>query len=114
MHGAPHSALAPNPSHPPSLSRLPPIPPTSPPPRRPHHLVSVPGTVIRTGQRKVLVVRQAYRCAKCDAAFAVRRDVEQRDALPKPSRCLVRTPSPLILVRPPLDSLYQSCFYSKS
>eukprot|EP00667_Euglena_gracilis_P002839 EG_transcript_2846 len=54
-----------------------------------HRLIVVPGTVVRTGMRKVLVVRQGYRCNKCNGRFEMWRDVEQQDAVPRPSRCQV-------------------------
>ena len=55
-----------------------------------YRLISVVGTVIRTGVKKVLAVRQSYHCNKCNECFAVERDLEQRDALPRPTKCKVR------------------------
>ena len=39
--------------------------------------VQVPGTVIRTGQIKMLQSKREYVCLKCKQSFSVSADIEQ-------------------------------------
>ena len=50
-------------------------------------LLSVSGTVIRTGQIKMLQSRREYRCAKCEHRFTLTADLEQRHQMPIPDEC---------------------------
>jgi DNA helicase MCM9 len=50
-------------------------------------LLSVSGTVIRTGQIKMLQSRREYRCVKCEHRFTLTADLEQRHQMPIPDEC---------------------------
>ena len=50
-------------------------------------LLSVSGTVIRTGQVKMLQSKRTYKCMKCDHSFELTADVEQRHQMPIPDEC---------------------------
>ena len=50
-------------------------------------LLSVSGTVIRTGQIKMLQSKREYRCVKCDHTFQLEADIEQRHQMPIPPEC---------------------------
>lgn len=52
-----------------------------------NRLLSVSGTVIRTGVVKLLHSRREYMCAKCRHRFYVEVDIEQRHAMPLPDEC---------------------------
>ncbi|KAI8326304.1 mcm domain-containing protein [Martensiomyces pterosporus] len=51
-------------------------------------LLSVAGTVIRTGLVKMMETHRAYVCGKCRASFMVEAEIEQYSYIPKPTRCL--------------------------
>ncbi|KAJ1962793.1 DNA helicase mcm9 [Dipsacomyces acuminosporus] len=51
-------------------------------------LLSITGTVIRTGLVKMMETHRTYVCGKCRASFMVEADVEQCNVIPKPTRCL--------------------------
>jgi DNA helicase MCM9 len=53
-----------------------------------NRLVQVPGTVIRTGQLKMLQVEKEYECAKCRFRFKCRAELEQRHQMALPSECI--------------------------
>ncbi|KAJ1818763.1 DNA helicase mcm9 [Coemansia sp. RSA 2675] len=50
-------------------------------------LVTVTGTVMRTGAAKLMDTQRLYACAKCGGRFAVAADVEQFGLIPAPTRC---------------------------
>lgn len=52
-----------------------------------NRLLSVSGTVIRTGQVKMVHSRREYCCVKCKHRFQVHTDIEQRNMLPLPTEC---------------------------
>jgi hypothetical protein len=45
------------------------------------------GTVVRTGSVKMLESERLFQCGKCKHQFALRADVEQYFAIPKPGHC---------------------------
>lgn len=51
------------------------------------NLVSLPGTVIRTGTVKMLEFAKEYECSKCGHLFRVFSDIEQQNVINIPSRC---------------------------
>ncbi|KAJ1944155.1 DNA helicase mcm9, partial [Kickxella alabastrina] len=51
-------------------------------------LVSMTGTVIRTGMVKMMETHRAFTCAKCRGCFNVAAEVEQYGYIPRPTRCL--------------------------
>ncbi|KAK9720086.1 DNA helicase mcm9 [Basidiobolus ranarum] len=51
-------------------------------------LLSISGTVIRTGITKMLESERQYECGKCKKVFSVQSDVEQYNTVPKPLKCL--------------------------
>ncbi|KAJ2654794.1 DNA helicase mcm9 [Coemansia sp. RSA 1200] len=51
-------------------------------------LVSVSGTVVRTGVVKMMETRRRYRCARCAGEFDVHAEPEQYNHLARPTRCL--------------------------
>ena len=50
-------------------------------------MLSVSGTVIRTGQTKMLQYKREYECAKCAHRFTLVADIEQRHQMPLPAEC---------------------------
>ncbi|KAL1496295.1 hypothetical protein AB1Y20_016257 [Prymnesium parvum] len=56
-----------------------------------NRLITVSGTVIRTGQIKMLQARRGFMCVKCHHTFSVEADLEQRYQMTLPPEC----PSPL-------------------
>lgn len=54
-----------------------------------HKLISVSGTVIRTGSVKLLEYEKEFMCKKCRHKFKVQANVEKsaRDLLERPVRC---------------------------
>ena len=52
-----------------------------------HRLLTVSGTVIRTGIMKLIHQRREYRCLKCDHRFPVESDFEQRNEMQLPPEC---------------------------
>ena len=50
-------------------------------------MLSVSGTVIRTGQTKMLQYKREYECAKCAHRFTLVADMEQRHQMPLPPEC---------------------------
>ncbi|KAJ1933290.1 DNA helicase mcm9, partial [Linderina macrospora] len=52
-------------------------------------LVSISGTVIRTGVVKMMETQRLYVCGKCRGSFMVPAEVEQYNYIPKPTRCMV-------------------------
>jgi DNA helicase MCM9 len=61
-----------------------------------NRLLSVSGTVIRTGVVKMVHQRREYMCTKCKHRFAVECDLEQRNSMPLPLEC----PSDGLAARP--------------
>ncbi|KAJ2745960.1 protein phosphatase 2A regulatory subunit cdc55, partial [Coemansia sp. BCRC 34490] len=57
-------------------------------------LVSVSGTVVRTGVVKMMETRRRYRCARCGGEFDVQAEAEQYNHLARPTRCLARGAEP--------------------
>ncbi|KAJ2298010.1 DNA helicase mcm9, partial [Coemansia sp. RSA 353] len=55
-------------------------------------LLSISGTVIRTGLVKMMETHRVYSCTKCRGVFSVNAEVEQYNYIPKPVRCLVPGP----------------------
>ncbi|KAJ2354772.1 DNA helicase mcm9 [Coemansia erecta] len=55
-------------------------------------LLSISGTVIRTGLVKMMETHRIYVCAKCRGAFSVDAEIEQYNYIPKPTRCLAPGP----------------------
>ncbi|KAJ2813738.1 DNA helicase mcm9 [Coemansia furcata] len=51
-------------------------------------LLTVTGTVIRTGMVKVMETQKTYACLKCRGTFVIRAELEQYHHIPKPARCL--------------------------
>ncbi|KAJ2006530.1 DNA helicase mcm9 [Coemansia thaxteri] len=51
-------------------------------------LLSVSGTVIRTGVVKMMETHKTYACRSCRGTFTVRAEIEQYNYIPKPTRCL--------------------------
>ncbi|KAJ1958489.1 DNA helicase mcm9 [Linderina pennispora] len=52
-------------------------------------LVSISGTVIRTGVVKMMETQRLYVCGKCRGSFMMPAEVEQYNYIPKPTRCMV-------------------------
>ncbi|KAJ2117771.1 DNA helicase mcm9 [Coemansia sp. RSA 2337] len=52
------------------------------------HLLTISGTVIRTGMVKMMETQKRYACLKCRGTFVVRAQLEQYNYIPKPARCL--------------------------
>jgi DNA helicase MCM9 len=52
-----------------------------------NRLLTVSGTVIRTGQMKLIHQRREYKCSKCDHRFHVESDFEQRNEMLMPLEC---------------------------
>ena len=52
-----------------------------------NRLLSVSGTVIRTGIMKLIHQRREYRCTKCDHRFFCHSDFEQRNEMMMPPEC---------------------------
>jgi len=50
-------------------------------------LLSISGTVVRTGPRKVSEQEQVYQCTKCKGQFTMRADREQYYCIPEPKTC---------------------------
>ncbi|KAJ3128201.1 DNA helicase mcm9 [Nowakowskiella sp. JEL0407] len=50
-------------------------------------LISLKGTVIRTGLNKLVDYQRRYECPKCKMRFVVEYDREQYNEIPKPIRC---------------------------
>jgi len=50
-------------------------------------LIQVPGTVIRTGQLKMLQLSREYECAKCKFRHTVRAELEERHQMSLPAEC---------------------------
>ena len=61
-----------------------------------NRLISVSGTVVRTGQIKMLQARRDFVCVKCKYRFSVEADLEQRHQMTLPPEC----PSHGIAVKP--------------
>ncbi|KAJ2751682.1 DNA helicase mcm9, partial [Coemansia pectinata] len=51
-------------------------------------LLTISGTVIRTGMVKMMETQKRYACLKCRGTFVVRAELEQYNYIPKPVRCL--------------------------
>ncbi|KAJ2806273.1 DNA helicase mcm9, partial [Coemansia guatemalensis] len=51
-------------------------------------LLSISGTVIRTGLVKMMETHRVYSCTKCRGTFCVDAEIEQYNYIPKPTRCL--------------------------
>ncbi|KAJ1719235.1 DNA helicase mcm9, partial [Coemansia biformis] len=51
-------------------------------------LLSVSGTVIRTGLVKMMETRRTYVCTRCRGEFSVDAELEQYSYIPRPTRCL--------------------------
>lgn len=49
--------------------------------------LSISGTVVRTGPRKVSEQEQIYQCTKCKGQFTMRADREQYYCIPEPKTC---------------------------
>ena len=52
-----------------------------------NRLLTVSGTVIRTGIMKLIHQRREYRCTKCEHRFHVESDFEQRNEMKMPPEC---------------------------
>lgn len=52
-----------------------------------NRLISVSGTVVRTGQIKMLQARREFICVKCKHRFHVEADIEQRHSMTLPPEC---------------------------
>ncbi|ORX72320.1 MCM-domain-containing protein [Linderina pennispora] len=52
-------------------------------------LVSISGTVIRTGVVKMMETQRLYVCGKCRGSFMMPAEVEQYNYIPKPTRCML-------------------------
>ncbi|KAJ2871960.1 DNA helicase mcm9 [Coemansia aciculifera] len=50
-------------------------------------LLTISGTVIRTGMVKMMETQKRYACLKCRGTFVVRAELEQYNYIPKPVRC---------------------------
>jgi len=50
-------------------------------------LLSISGTVVRTGPRKVSEQEQIFQCTKCKGQFSVKADREQYYCIPEPKIC---------------------------
>ncbi|ORX85124.1 MCM-domain-containing protein [Anaeromyces robustus] len=50
-------------------------------------LLSISGTVVRTGPRKVSEQEEVYQCTKCKGQFSVKADREQYYCIPEPKVC---------------------------
>ncbi|KAJ2310676.1 DNA helicase mcm9 [Coemansia sp. RSA 2705] len=55
-------------------------------------LLSISGTVIRTGLVKMMETHRVFACTKCRGTFSVQAEIEQYNYIPKPTRCLVPGP----------------------
>ncbi|KAJ2744568.1 DNA helicase mcm9 [Coemansia sp. BCRC 34301] len=51
-------------------------------------LLSITGTVIRTGLVKMMETHKRFSCLKCRGTFTVRAELEQYNYIPKPTKCL--------------------------
>ncbi|KAJ2889512.1 DNA helicase mcm9, partial [Coemansia aciculifera] len=51
-------------------------------------LISITGTVIRTGLVKMMETHKQYACTKCRGTFTVNAELEQYNHIPKPSKCV--------------------------
>lgn len=52
-----------------------------------NRLLSLSGTVVRTGQIKMLQATREFVCTKCEHSFTVSADLEQRYQMPLPPEC---------------------------
>ena len=59
-----------------------------------NRLLSVKGTVIRTGQVKMLHSERTYTCAKCGGHFKVLADMAQRHQMAMPPECAAENLGP--------------------
>ncbi|KAJ1974622.1 DNA helicase mcm9 [Dimargaris xerosporica] len=57
-------------------------------------LISLTGTVIRTGLVKIVENRRFYSCTTCKGVFAMKADLEQYSFISRPTRCLVDNSEP--------------------
>ncbi|KAJ2581487.1 DNA helicase mcm9 [Coemansia sp. RSA 1836] len=51
-------------------------------------LLTITGTVIRTGLVKMMETHKRYACLKCRGTFTVRAEPEQYNHIPKPTKCV--------------------------
>ncbi|KAJ1796544.1 DNA helicase mcm9, partial [Coemansia sp. RSA 2399] len=57
-------------------------------------LVSVSGTVVRTGLVKLMETQRRYQCTRCRGSFVVHAELEQYNHLARPARCLAQGAEP--------------------
>ena len=70
-----------------------------------HRLLTVSGTVIRTGIMKLIHQRREYKCPKCEHRFFVESDFEQRNEMKMPLEC----PSAGLSARPCNATRFDVC-----
>jgi len=50
-------------------------------------IITIPGTVIRSGAIKMLESQREYECGRCSHRFLMHSDIEQRGLIQLPTRC---------------------------
>ena len=74
-----------------------------------NRLLSVKGTVIRTGQVKMLHSERMYRCQKCGGDFKVFADMAARHQMAMPPECAAENLGPSCSLNTPFSFAKASC-----